>query len=383
MPKSVFLPDGTKWLEESDGQRGARRGQRLQRRRTPPGVHGLGLLGASVNGTELAPKRATGVSAPKKRRKSKSRCRTRANRPRTGSPSRSRSTATRLSGTIRSIGAGRNRDGDDPADAGAERRSDARSRSRTGARRAGLRKQRSQLHGRLRIGDGRSRCGSPTSARPEPSPRTRCGEAAAGGRSSSRCGRRRSTTRSSPSSGARPSGRWCRSRTRSRARCGSTLDTLAFEAEAVTIVGEHDFRVRAHLIAREGVELERGRGGPLPSPAARPVRRASCASSCPGSNGAASAAPPRRCGWSASRSRPWAAIGARAAAELYGCDDPARGDRGRGRQRHPLRLDRARAGPRPARAGPGRPRWSSPSSAKTTPAPWSTRCASSPTAAST
>ncbi len=34
----------------------------------------------------------------------------------------------------------------DPADAGAERRSDARSRSRNGARRAGHRKQRSQLH---------------------------------------------------------------------------------------------------------------------------------------------------------------------------------------------------------------------------------------------
>src|SRR5260221_10371933 len=36
-----------------------------------------------------------------------------------------------------------------------------------------------------------------------------------------------------------------------------TLDTLAFEAEAVTIVGEHDYAVRAHLIAREPVELDR------------------------------------------------------------------------------------------------------------------------------
>ena len=35
----------------------------------------------------------------------------------------------------------------------------------------------------------------------------------------------------------------------------STLDTLALETEAVTIVGEHDFPVRAHLIARETVEL--------------------------------------------------------------------------------------------------------------------------------
>ncbi len=35
-----------------------------------------------------------------------------------------------------------------------------------------------------------------------------------------------------------------------------TLDTLAFEASAVTIVGEHDYRVRVHLIAREGVAVE-------------------------------------------------------------------------------------------------------------------------------
>ena len=35
-----------------------------------------------------------------------------------------------------------------------------------------------------------------------------------------------------------------------------TLDTLAFEAEAVTIVGEHDYAVRAHLIGRDAVGLE-------------------------------------------------------------------------------------------------------------------------------
>src|SRR3954449_11885138 len=32
-----------------------------------------------------------------------------------------------------------------------------------------------------------------------------------------------------------------------------TLDTLALDAGAVTIVGEHDYRVRVHLIAREGI----------------------------------------------------------------------------------------------------------------------------------
>src|ERR1044072_1327881 len=36
----------------------------------------------------------------------------------------------------------------------------------------------------------------------------------------------------------------------------STLDTLAFDTERVTIAGEHDFRVHAHLIAREGVAME-------------------------------------------------------------------------------------------------------------------------------
>src|SRR5271155_4514784 len=35
----------------------------------------------------------------------------------------------------------------------------------------------------------------------------------------------------------------------------STLDTLAFEATAVTIVGEHDFVVQAHLITRLPIEL--------------------------------------------------------------------------------------------------------------------------------
>ena len=35
-----------------------------------------------------------------------------------------------------------------------------------------------------------------------------------------------------------------------------TLDTLAFEANGVTIAGEHDYRVRVHLIGRDGVDLE-------------------------------------------------------------------------------------------------------------------------------
>ena len=100
----------------------------------------------------------------------------------------------------------------------------------------------------------------------------------------------------------------------------STLDTLAFEAEAVTIVGEHDYAgARAPDRRARRLELERDRGGPLPPPAARPVRPLPARAPAAAPSGAASAAPRRRCGWSASRSEPWAAIGARAAAELYGC----------------------------------------------------------------
>jgi hypothetical protein len=52
VPESVFLPEGTRWLEEStvstalgsiSGASGA----------ATPGVHGLGLIGVSINGTEL------------------------------------------------------------------------------------------------------------------------------------------------------------------------------------------------------------------------------------------------------------------------------------------------------------------------------------------
>src|SRR3954454_3459068 len=32
-----------------------------------------------------------------------------------------------------------------------------------------------------------------------------------------------------------------------------TLDTLAFDVRGVTIAGEHDYRVRVHLIVREAV----------------------------------------------------------------------------------------------------------------------------------
>jgi hypothetical protein len=62
VPKSEFVPEGTKWLDESavrsalgsvSGASGA----------ATPGVHGLGLIATSINGTELSPELATTVSA--------------------------------------------------------------------------------------------------------------------------------------------------------------------------------------------------------------------------------------------------------------------------------------------------------------------------------
>jgi prephenate dehydratase len=98
----------------------------------------------------------------------------------------------------------------------------------------------------------------------------------------------------------------------------STLDTLAFEAEGVTIVGEHDFQVQAHLIAREGVEL-----GDVAAVLSHPQPLAQCArflrEQLPGverRSVSSTAEAVRMVGESV---RPWAAVGARAAAELYGC----------------------------------------------------------------
>jgi CARDB len=62
VPKSIFVPEGTRWLDEStissalssvSGSTGS----------ATPGVHGLGLVGAGVNGTELVEGGAASVSA--------------------------------------------------------------------------------------------------------------------------------------------------------------------------------------------------------------------------------------------------------------------------------------------------------------------------------
>ena len=119
---------------------------------------------------------------------------------------------------IDTIGAGEIGDRDDPADADAERRSDARSQSRhrsPASRSPKTTKPATRSSSNRRLGAGDE------DRLPRPGRNLHRGRARRGGRrraSSSRCARRRSTTRSSPSSAARPSAPWSRSRTRSRAR---------------------------------------------------------------------------------------------------------------------------------------------------------------------
>jgi prephenate dehydratase len=98
----------------------------------------------------------------------------------------------------------------------------------------------------------------------------------------------------------------------------STLDTLAFDAEAVTIIGEHDFRVRLHLIAREPVEL-----GQVSAILSHPQPLAQCAGflreHLPGVERRSVSSTAEAVRMVSEAVRPWAAIGARAAADLYGC----------------------------------------------------------------
>jgi prephenate dehydratase len=99
----------------------------------------------------------------------------------------------------------------------------------------------------------------------------------------------------------------------------ATLDTLAFDASAVTIVGEHDYRVRVHLIARAGIGIE-----DVDAVLSHPQPLSQCARflreklpSVELRSASSTAAAVRMVSESA---RPWAALGARAAAELYGCE---------------------------------------------------------------
>ena len=98
-----------------------------------------------------------------------------------------------------------------------------------------------------------------------------------------------------------------------------TLDTLAFEVGAVTIVGEHDYRVRVHLIARDRVDAEG-----IEAVLSHPQPLAQCQrflrerfADVELRSVSSTAAAVRMVSESA---RPWAALGARAAAALYDCE---------------------------------------------------------------
>ena len=63
VPKSVFVPEGTKWLEEEAISSALGSVSGSSSGASTPGVHGLGLLSTSVNGTALSSEEATSVSA--------------------------------------------------------------------------------------------------------------------------------------------------------------------------------------------------------------------------------------------------------------------------------------------------------------------------------
>jgi prephenate dehydratase len=98
-----------------------------------------------------------------------------------------------------------------------------------------------------------------------------------------------------------------------------TLDALAFEAGEVAIVGEHDYRVRVHLIARQGVgvgDVEAVLSHPQPLAQCQRFLREQLAEVEQRSVSSTAAA----VRMVSESSRPWAALGARAAAALYDCE---------------------------------------------------------------
>lgn len=99
----------------------------------------------------------------------------------------------------------------------------------------------------------------------------------------------------------------------------STLDTLAFDADGVTIVGEHDYPVTHCLIAREEIPL-----GEVEAVLSHPQATAQCArflrEQLPQAHvRAASSTAEAVRQVSEEKKRRWAALGAAAAARLYDC----------------------------------------------------------------
>jgi prephenate dehydratase len=98
----------------------------------------------------------------------------------------------------------------------------------------------------------------------------------------------------------------------------STLDTLAFEAEGVTISGEHDHVIRHSLIARTELPLE-----DIAVVLSHPQASAQCArfirEQLPGASVRAAPSTAEAVRAVAATEDPWAALGAASAARIYGC----------------------------------------------------------------
>jgi prephenate dehydratase len=161
----------------------------------------------------------------------------------------------------------------------------------------------------------------------------------------------------------------------------ATLDTLVREASSVTIVGEHDHPIRHSLIARTELALAE-----ITAVLSHPQASAQCArfirERLPQAEVRAAPSTAEAVRQVAEGGEPAAALGAASAANMYGCVVLAEGV-----EDDPENVTRfvwvAPRGPDPPVTASGAPRWSSPSSAPTDPAPSSTRCWSSPLARST
>ena len=98
----------------------------------------------------------------------------------------------------------------------------------------------------------------------------------------------------------------------------TTLDALALDVDRVTIVGEHDYPVRHCLIARGELPLER-----ITAVLSHPQASAQCARFIRERLPAAEVLPAPSTAEAVRRvsesDEPWAALGARGAAELYDC----------------------------------------------------------------
>ncbi len=98
----------------------------------------------------------------------------------------------------------------------------------------------------------------------------------------------------------------------------STLDTLAFEVEGVTIVGEFDSPIQISLIAREEMPLDQ-----VTAVLSHPQASAQCGrflrEQLPGAEIRAAPSTADAVREVSESEQPWAALGAGGAAEVYGC----------------------------------------------------------------